>query len=221
MTITKMIAEQIHLPGLAHEPSVLQSGENRRLIAEGAYILAQQRHFVGGSEREDWLQSERSLVKKYQSIRHAKTAAHVHEQSSDQHANAMSSYYKQRCLDDRVLDALYKPSPADFRNLVQVSLTPSQITGEREIIAVGRLCKERWSSQAEAALMVAEDWSRRGVEAQLMRSLLEVSGGQHVDRVSVFVFPLGLPLQNVCTELGFLLNRDPSDHLISATVRLR
>ncbi len=207
--------------GQADVHTALQSGEDRLHIAEAAYQLAQQRHFVGGSASEDWLQAERSLVKNSQSVGPGKITVIVHDQPMDIKTGTMSHYYQQRRLDDRVLDALYKPSSADYLTVVPISVAPAKISGEREIIAVGRLCKERWSSQAESALMVAEDWSRRGVEAQLMRSLMEISGKNRVDRVSVFIFPLNLPLQNVCSELGFLLNRDPSEQLIYANVRLR
>jgi acetyltransferase len=54
-------------------------------------------------------------------------------------------------------------------------------TGEHEILAIGRLSKLHGRSTAEMALLVRDQYQRRGLGIELLRRLIQVGRDEHLD----------------------------------------
>jgi hypothetical protein len=50
----------------AAQPAMITAGERYRLIAEAAYLIAEQRGFAAGRELEDWLEAEAIVTARLQ-----------------------------------------------------------------------------------------------------------------------------------------------------------
>jgi acetyltransferase len=64
---------------------------------------------------------------------------------------------------------------------------------------------------AEYALVIADDWQRRGVGEHLMQSLIQVARRQRLDYVEGVVLATNRPMLGLMTHLGFRNDTDPSD----------
>jgi acetyltransferase len=89
----------------------------------------------------------------------------------------------------------------------ELALVAERQTGqeEREIIALGRLSRERvrGSAEAEFSLLVADPWQGRGVGGQLLARLIEVARGEGITRIYAEILETNLRMQRLCTRLGF------------------
>jgi acetyltransferase len=77
--------------------------------------------------------------------------------------------------------------------------------GDRQIIALGRLSRERirGATGAEFSLLVADPWQGCGVGAQLLSRLLEVARREGIGRVYADILEANLRMQRLCARLGF------------------
>ena len=74
-------------------------------------------------------------------------------------------------------------------------------SGEREMVAVGRLIKAHGVNEAEFALLVADDWQRRGIGSELLRRLVSVARDEGLNRI--YARPgAGMLLRTTNTEQG-------------------
>jgi acetyltransferase len=83
----------------------------------------------------------------------------------------------------------------------------------RPIVGVGRLTKLHWSEEAEFALLVSDQFQRRGLGSELLRRLLDVGRAEKVRRVVGYISAENLLMIKVATKLGFhaaRLGEDPS-----------
>ena len=85
--------------------------------------------------------------------------------------------------------------------LVAESRSPA---GDREIVAVGRLSRDRVSPvEAEFSLLVADPWQGRGVGLELLGRLIEVGQREELSRIYSDVLAANLRMQRLCSRLGF------------------
>jgi acetyltransferase len=77
--------------------------------------------------------------------------------------------------------------------------------GDRRIVALGRLSRERFkgATGAEFALVVGDPWQGQGVGRQLLSRLIDVAAREHITRLYAEVSSDNLRLQRLCTNLGF------------------
>jgi acetyltransferase len=77
--------------------------------------------------------------------------------------------------------------------------------GERQIIALGRLSRERirGATGAEFSLLVGDPWQGCGVGGQLLSRLLDVARREGIGRVYADVLEANLRMQRICARLGF------------------
>ena len=94
-------------------------------------------------------------------------------------------------------------------------------SGQREIVAVGRLSRDRdGRNGAEFALLVADAWQRRGIGRALLRRLVEVARRERMTRVYADILVANVGMQRLCDELGFTLDPMPDAGVIPAVLEL-
>ena len=92
--------------------------------------------------------------------------------------------------------------------------------GSREIVAVGRLSRDRIAGQeAEFSLLVADPWQGRGVGRELLGRLIDVGRREKLALLHSDVLGANLRMQRLCSNLGFVLG-DESSGVVRAERKL-
>jgi len=79
--------------------------------------------------------------------------------------------------------------------------------GGREILAVGRLSRDRLAGEdAEFSLLVGDPWQGRGVGRELLSRLIDVGKRENLSRIHADVLGSNLRMQRLCSNLGFTLD---------------
>jgi len=92
--------------------------------------------------------------------------------------------------------------------------------GSREIVAVGRLSRDRLAGQeAEFSLLVADPWQGRGIGRELLGRLIEVGRREKLALLHSDVLGANLRMQRLCSTLGFVLG-DESSGVVRAERKL-
>jgi acetyltransferase len=132
-------------------------------------------------------------------------------------------YFHPFRLDERTThERLIRTCFVDYdREMALVAETRSS-SGQREIIAVGRLSRDRDGRDgAEFALLVADAWQRRGVGRALLGRLVDVARRERVTRVYADILVANVGMQRLCDQLGFTLDPLPEAGVIPAALELR
>jgi acetyltransferase len=78
--------------------------------------------------------------------------------------------------------------------------------GERTVVAVGRLSRDRVArAEAEFSLLVADPWQGRGVGPQVMSRLIEVARREGIARIYADILEANMRMQRLCARLGFTI----------------
>ncbi len=85
-------------------------------------------------------------------------------------------------------------------------------TGERRIIAVGRLNKLHARNEAEVAVLVSDQSQQLGLGNELLRRVIEIARDEKLSRVSAEMLPDNIAMQIITKRLGFRFNanEDPT-----------
>lgn len=89
-------------------------------------------------------------------------------------------------------------------------------TGERQIVAVGRLKKLHGVNEAEFAVLVADAYQGKGLGAELTRRLIQVARDEGVERLVGDILPDNFVMLKLCERLGFKLSRSVEDPVVRA-----
>ena len=76
---------------------------------------------------------------------------------------------------------------------------------DREIVAVGRLTRERWANEAEFAVLISDRFQGRGLGKELVKRLLEIARAEGLDRVTAEILGENRQMIEICHQLGFRL----------------
>jgi len=82
-------------------------------------------------------------------------------------------------------------------------------TGSREIIGVGRLSRLHGSTEAEMAVVVSDNFQKRGLGGELLRRVIQVARAENVTAVSGEMLPDNLAMQTLLKRLGFRVQMTP------------
>ena len=80
-------------------------------------------------------------------------------------------------------------------------------SGERSILAVGRLSKLHMTPEAEFALVVSDAWHRQGFGEELLRRLVQVARDEKLQRITATILGENAGMQQVARNAGFKLTR--------------
>jgi acetyltransferase len=88
-----------------------------------------------------------------------------------------------------------------------------------QIIGVGRLSKDR-TNGGEFALLVVDQWQKRGLGAELLRRLMQVARDEKLTTFSGLVLRDNQPMQHLCRRLGCKLTSTGDDSVWRAELKL-
>jgi acetyltransferase len=105
------------------------------------------------------------------------------------------------------------------REMALVTLVSNPETGEDEVIAVGRLSRMHGVSEAEAAVLIRDEYQHQGLGSELYRRLLAIARAEKIERVVSTMLPENREMRAICRRLGFQIHIDMEDQLVKAEVR--
>ena len=90
-----------------------------------------------------------------------------------------------------------------------------------EIVGVGQLVMERNCNEAEFAMLITDDFQRRGMGTELLRQLVAIGRREHVDRIVGYILTNNTPMLSACRDLGFHIVREAGDPMVRSIIDLR
>ncbi len=122
----------------------------------------------------------------------------------------------QRVAHERLTRACY----IDYdRELALVAERPDA-TGEKEILAVGRLSKLHGRSEAELAAVAIDSAQHKGLGTELYRRLVDVAREEKLTKVVSNMLPENREMRAMCQRLGFKMSSNLEDNMIRAELEL-
>ncbi len=106
------------------------------------------------------------------------------------------------------------------REIALVAERTNLETGEREIMAVGRLQKLHGTKDAELAVLVSDPWQGHGIGPELVARLMTVAKDEKVERICADVLADNSVMQRILSKKGFKLHREIGDPTIAAEISL-
>jgi acetyltransferase len=106
------------------------------------------------------------------------------------------------------------------REMALVAERENPDTHEREILGVGRMTRKREANEAEMAILVSDDFQKRGLGTELLRRLIEIGRAEKIERITADILGENRSMQRVCERLGFQLEYQPDDGMVKGEIRL-
>jgi acetyltransferase len=144
-----------------------------------------------------------------------------HETLSEQ--SVYMRYFHMMKLDQRTAhERLTRICFIDYdREMALVAERTDPETGEREIMGVARLSRNRAApAEAEFSVLVGDRFQRRGVGTLLVGRLLEVGRAENLRRITAEILLDNRPMQRISERLGFRLHRDLEEMVVKAELDL-
>ena len=91
-------------------------------------------------------------------------------------------------------------------------------TGEKEILAVGRLVKQQGENEAEFAILIADKYQRSGLGTGLLKRLVGIGRKENNRRIKADILYENRGMQRVCEKLGFRLHYDSEEEVVKAVI---
>jgi acetyltransferase len=119
-------------------------------------------------------------------------------------------YFAQLKLDQRIAhERLTRICFNDYdREIALVVEYKDAETGQREILAVGRLSKARGLNEGEFALLVSDRWQRQGLGTKLLKQLVQVGRAEKLERITALIMADNHAMQHVSKKAGFTVEYD-------------
>jgi acetyltransferase len=81
-------------------------------------------------------------------------------------------------------------------------------TGEKEIIAGGRLSKVFERNESEFALLISDNYQRQGIGTELLKRLIEVGRDEGTASIVAYMLPTNTGMKRICERLGFVFSTE-------------
>ena len=94
-------------------------------------------------------------------------------------------------------------------------------TGERQIVAVGRLVKSHTGEEAELAVIVSDNFQRRGIGTAIVGQLVDFARQEKLDRITAMMLFENRAMQKVFQKAGFQLRQSDDSESLEAELVLR
>jgi len=127
----------------------------------------------------------------------------LHETLSDR--SVYLRYFCSLSLNRRIAhERLLKICFGDYdREMALVAELTDSVTGDRRIVAVGRLSKLHGRNEAEVAVLVSDNYQKLGLGNELLRRIVEVARDEKLSQVSAEMLTDNLAMQVIMKRLGF------------------
>ena len=89
------------------------------------------------------------------------------------------------------------------REMVLVAERKDPVTGERRVIAVGRMNKLHARNEAEVAVLVSDQYQKLGLGNELLRRVVQIARDEGLARVSAEMLTDNVAMQVIMKHLGF------------------
>jgi acetyltransferase len=99
------------------------------------------------------------------------------------------------------------------REMALVAERTDPVTGERRIIAVGRMNKLHAGNEAEVAVLVSDQFQKLGLGNELLRRVVQIARDEKLSQVSAEMLTDNIAMQVIMKHLGFRVRA--SDDLMS------
>jgi acetyltransferase len=106
------------------------------------------------------------------------------------------------------------------RELALVVLRKDPQTEDHEILAVGRLIKLHGTRDGEFAILVSDNWHRRGLGNELLKRLVEIGREEKIARIFGDILPENRDMLRVCDKLGFRRHYSAEEGVVRAEIEL-
>ena len=93
-------------------------------------------------------------------------------------------------------------------------------SGEKEIIAVGRLSKIHGTNDAEFAIVISDKYQRQGLGTELLTKLIEIGKVEKIDRIVAELLPDNAGMTRVMDKVGFKFRNDIEEQVVIAERKL-
>lgn len=97
------------------------------------------------------------------------------------------------------------------RDMALIAETEAEVTGQREILGVCRITRMRNPLEVEFALLIRDDYQRRGIGHQLLANILDIARQEGIHTVRADILRENEGMQRVCRKLGFILTLEEAD----------
>lgn len=84
--------------------------------------------------------------------------------------------------------------------------------GHQEIIGVGRLSKLHGANEAEFALVVSDQWQKKGLGTEFLKRLVQIGRDEKLAAISAIIMSDNHAMQHVSKKAGFKVQHDPEGH---------
>jgi acetyltransferase len=131
-------------------------------------------------------------------------------------------YFHYMKLETRVAhDRLARICFVDYdRQMALVAERTNPETGERDIVAVGRLVKLRRPGDAEFAIVVADEFQGHGLGVEIVSTLIEIAREERLERVIAEILAENIGMVRLCRKLGFSLRLRREEATMDAELKL-
>jgi acetyltransferase len=106
------------------------------------------------------------------------------------------------------------------REMVLVAERTDPASGERRIIAVGRMNKLHAGNEAEVAVLVSDQYQKLGLGNELLRRVIQIARDEKLARVSAEMLPDNIAMQIITKRLGFRVRAGEDPTSVRASLDL-
>ena len=126
-------------------------------------------------------------------------------------------YFSALKLDQRIAhERLTRICFNDYdREIALVAERKDAKSGQKEIIGVGRLSKQRGLNEGEFALLVSDQYQKQGLGTELLKRLVHIGRDEKLTRISADIMADNHAMQHVSKNVGFKVRHaaDGSDFI--------
>jgi acetyltransferase len=117
-------------------------------------------------------------------------------------------------------DRLARVCFIDYDRVMALVIERDDDAGRGEIVAVGRLIKVHGRQEGEFAILVTDDWQRRGLGTALLAELVEIGRREGLRRIVGDILASNTGMLRVSRRLGFSLKHQPSSGAVRAELEI-
>jgi acetyltransferase len=92
--------------------------------------------------------------------------------------------------------------------------------GSNEIAGIGRLVKSHIGDEAELAVIVSDQYQKRGIGTALVQQLVDFARDEKLRQITATVMFQNRPMQKVFERAGFRLSQSRDPESLTATLDL-
>jgi acetyltransferase len=106
------------------------------------------------------------------------------------------------------------------REMALVVVQRESSTGSESIIGIGRLTKIHGTDEAEAGLVVADSFQRRGIGTELLRRLIDIGRDEGLERITADILGDNYAMQRIIEKLRLKVARSSDGTSLHAVIGL-